>query len=143
MGIGEHLGRVNFDSVQQASAPDFSNERAAVALQRCHSGPEIKITTNLKSCWEKNCSEQPKSVAHFVGPLHEPLVLNNLSTRYLVMQTTNKNKLDPQDTCRAAMAAAHPTGLPPNVLPCVPGVMHWQKRLMVANSGDNEVQAPA
>ena len=28
-------------------------------------------------------------------------------------------------TCRAAIAAAQPTGLPPKVLPCVPGVMHW------------------
>ena len=29
-------------------------------------------------------------------------------------------------TCRAAMAAAQPTGLPPKVLPCVPGEMHWR-----------------
>ncbi len=42
-------------------------------------------------------------------------------------------------TCKAAIAAAQPTGLPPKVLPCVPGVMHCrntshQTRVEVATS---------
>jgi hypothetical protein len=76
---------------------------------------------------KKGFMERPKSVAHFVGSLHQPFVLNDLSTRQFITQTRKKTEWDVQDTCRAAMAAAHPTGLPPKVLPCVPGVMHWQK----------------
>ena len=35
------------------------------------------------------------------------------------------------------MAAAQPTGLPPNVLPCVPGVMHWQQCVTAHIDGDS------